>query len=266
MAITEPTIDDFDDTTVVLTIKKVVEYIMETLVPGINDNDVVSGAFSLSGNNLSCALTKGDGTTITIPAITLPGGGTASPYPTGVTITLSGTTLNFNMTMSSGDPITATCDLSGLGGGASIDSVEVTVNRGIRVSVNGVQSNFVSLQDYIIPTSRYFIGTSLSEIVTTLEDLVNGARAVGGIITTTENKSLSFICTGYKKNTNVIDGVGLLFENNGNGNVTVSPLTGVNINNSDIQFNSVGDITGFGKTIILSQDISTIRMFSLGES
>lgn len=119
MAINVPTIDDFDDTTVILTIKKIVQYLMDDLVPGINDNDIISGTFSLDGNNLSASLTKGDGTKINIPAITLPGGGgTASPYPTDIALSLSGNILNVDLMLSDNTHVTGSVDLSSIAGGS----------------------------------------------------------------------------------------------------------------------------------------------------
>ena len=115
MVITQPTVDDFSDTTVMRVIRKIVNYICNDLVDGINNNDIVSGQFSVQGNQLSGTLTKGDGTIIDIPATTLPsGGGSDNPYPTAVSMTISGTTLNFNMAMSNGTPITGSVNLASI--------------------------------------------------------------------------------------------------------------------------------------------------------
>lgn len=154
MVITQPTVDDFSDTTVMRVIRKIVNYICNNLVDGINNNDIVSGQFSVQGNQLSGTLTKGDGTTIDIPAATLPsgGGGSDNPYPTAVSMTLSGTTLNFNMTMSSGIPITGTVDLSAFLTKSEANTTyatktEVTAigvtSEGNNVSVNGKTATIV---------------------------------------------------------------------------------------------------------------------------
>lgn len=154
MVITQPTVDDFSDTTVMRVIRKIVNYICNDLVDGINNNDIVSGQFSVQGNQLSGTLTKGDGTTIDIPAATLPGGGgggSDNPYPTAISMSLSGTTLNFNMAMSNGTPITGSVDLAPiLEGYATVSEVTaikpiVTVNDSvspptISVTVNGSTS------------------------------------------------------------------------------------------------------------------------------
>lgn len=153
MVITQPTVDDFSDTTVMRVIRKIVNYICNDLVDGINNIDIVSGQFSVQGNQLSGTLTKGDGTTIDIPATTLPsgGGGSDNPYPTTVSMTLSGTILNFNMTMSSGTPVTGSVDLApileGYATKSEVTAIKptVTVNDNvspptISVTVNGSTS------------------------------------------------------------------------------------------------------------------------------
>lgn len=153
MVITQPTVDDFSDTTVMRVIRKIVNYICNNLVDGINNNDIVSGQFSVQGNQLSGTLTRGDGTTIDIPAATLPsgGGGSDNPYPTAVSMALSGTTLNLSMAMSSGPPITGSVNLapilSGYATVADVTAIKptVTVNDSvspptISVTVNGTTS------------------------------------------------------------------------------------------------------------------------------
>ena len=139
MVITQPTIDDFSDTTVMRVIRKIVNYICNDLVDGINNNDIVSGQFSVQGNQLSGTLTKGDGTTIDIPATTLPsgGGGSDNPYPIAVSITLSGTTLNFNMTMSSGTPITGSVNLAPILEGYITDAELQEQISGLKLSTDG---------------------------------------------------------------------------------------------------------------------------------
>ena len=115
MAIPIPTVDDFQESTVMTIIREILDYICgdRGLVDAINDNDIASFNSSYTNNVLKIDAVKGDGSIIPVCNVTIEGGSsTGSPYPTGVTITLVGTTLNFSMAMSSGAPITATVDLS----------------------------------------------------------------------------------------------------------------------------------------------------------
>ena len=115
MAIPIPTVDDFQESTVMTIIREILDYICGDtgLVDAINDNDIASFNSSYTSNVLKIDAVKGDGSIIPVCNVTIEGGSsTGSPYPTGVTITLVGTTLNFSMTMSSGSPITASVDLS----------------------------------------------------------------------------------------------------------------------------------------------------------
>ena len=140
MVITQPTVDDFSDTTVMRVIRKIVNYLCNDLIDGINDNDIVSGEFTIKGDQLSGILTKGDGTTIDIPATTLPsgGGGSDNPYPTAVSMTLSGTTLNFNMTMSNGTPITGSVDLASILEGYATDAGVTEIQTNLQEQINGL--------------------------------------------------------------------------------------------------------------------------------
>lgn len=185
MVITQPTVDDFSDTTVMRVIRKIVNYICNDLVDGINNNDIVSGQFSVQGNQLSGTLTKGDGTTINIPAATLPsgGGGSDNPYPTAVSMTLSDTTLNFNMTMSNGTPITGSVNLAPILEGYVTDaeiSPTVTINENvtpptITVAINGKSStaNLPSSKGNV--TIENFQASNISTIISKLKSIPLGS-------------------------------------------------------------------------------------------
>lgn len=194
MVITQPTVDDFSDTTVMRVIRKIVNYICNGLVDGINNNDIVSGQFSVQGNQLSGTLTKGDGTTIDIPAATLPsGGGSDNPYPTAVSMTLSGTTLNFNMTMSSGTPITGSVNLAPILEGYATDAElqeqiaaikpTVTVDDSvspptISVTVNGTTSKAnlpTSGGGFVVPTVRSIEYETYEDMYNKLKELPLGS-------------------------------------------------------------------------------------------
>lgn len=135
MAIPVPTIDDFQESTVMLVIRKIVDYIKDSLVPDINKADVANITTSISGQNLTINIVLGDGTTKSTTVV-LPegGGGESGPYPTGVTLSLTGTTLNFNMAMSNGSPITGSVDLNSLVPIAT-DTAVGTVKGGTYVSI-----------------------------------------------------------------------------------------------------------------------------------
>lgn len=175
MVITQPTVDDFSDTTVMRVIRKIVNYICNDLVDGINNNDIVSGQFSVKGNQLSGTLTKGDGTTIDIPAATLPsGGGSDNPYPTAVSMTLSDTILNFSMTMSSGSPITASVDLSSIAGGG--DTVILTMSnnghitsgdtqRGVAYELNIANNTLTLVGSNVVNGIKYSIFNDAVQVI-----------------------------------------------------------------------------------------------------
>ena len=187
--VTVTTVEDFSDTTVMRVIRKIVNYICNDLVDGINNNDIVSGQFSVQGNQLSGTLTKGDGTTIDIPAATLPsgGGGSDNPYPTAVSMTLSGTTLNFSMTMSSGSPITGSVNLAPIlklstdGNNITLNGNSVAIVKtvsgqvtdgNLKITINGVESGDIPLpeggilyQIFLSIPGRYFAsGNDVSKL------------------------------------------------------------------------------------------------------
>ena len=152
MVITQPTVDDFSDTTVMRVIRKIVNYICNDLVDGINNNDIVSGHFSVQGNQLSGTLTKGNGTTIDIPAATLPsgGGGSDNPYPTAVSMTISGTTLNFNMTMSNSTPITGSVNLAPILEGYATDDEVTEMKTYLQEQITAIKPT-VTVDDSVSP-------------------------------------------------------------------------------------------------------------------
>lgn len=180
MTIPIPTIDDFDTSTVMTTIREVVDYLIG-MVPQINNGDITDLQTSYTNNTLTITLVKGDGTTISKNVTIQGGSGTESPYPTDVALSLSGTTLNFNMAMSNGSPITGSVNLGTFATDAEVqgiqsdlqeqitglklstsnnnmtlngDSVQIvksvsgTVSDGnLKITVNGVQSGDIPLPD-----------------------------------------------------------------------------------------------------------------------
>lgn len=71
MAIIAPTIDEFDEPTVMLIIRNLVKWIQTDLVPQINANDIVSATQTSDGLSFEINLIKGDGTQIPVGKITL---------------------------------------------------------------------------------------------------------------------------------------------------------------------------------------------------
>lgn len=71
MAIIAPTIDEFDEPTVMLIIRNLVKWIQTDLVPQINANDIVSATHTSDGLSFEINLIKGDGTQIHVGKITL---------------------------------------------------------------------------------------------------------------------------------------------------------------------------------------------------
>lgn len=110
MTIPIPTIDDFSASSVMTTIREVVDYLIG-MVPQINNGDITDLQTSYTNNTLTITLVKGDGTTIS-KNVTIQASGGESPYPTDVALSLSGTILNFSMTMNNGTPITGSVDLA----------------------------------------------------------------------------------------------------------------------------------------------------------
>lgn len=71
MAIIAPTIDEFDEPTVMLIIRNLVKWIQTDLVPQINANDIVSATQTSDGLSFDINLIKGDGSQIPVGKITL---------------------------------------------------------------------------------------------------------------------------------------------------------------------------------------------------
>ena len=117
MVITQPTVDDFSDTTVMRVIRKIANYICSDsgLVAQINNNDITGFTSSYKDNVLKIDATKGDGSKLPVCNVTIEGGGssTGNPYPTAVngTVGVDGN-IKFTITMSSGSPITTTINMS----------------------------------------------------------------------------------------------------------------------------------------------------------
>lgn len=117
MAITIPTVDEFTESTVMLVIREIAEYICGNngLVAQINNNDITGFTSSYKDNVLKIDATKGDGSKLPVCNVTIEGGGssTGNPYPTAVNGTVrSNGNITFTITMSSGSPLTTTINMN----------------------------------------------------------------------------------------------------------------------------------------------------------
>lgn len=158
MAITIPTVDEFTESTVMLVLREIAEYICGNngLVAQINNNDITGFTSSYTNNVLKIDATKGDGSTIPVCNLTIQGGsGTSNPYPTAVSGTVGGDgNITFTITMSSGNPLTTTINMNYFASTADLSDLQeqvsgikpvVTTNLEtspptITVAVNGTSS------------------------------------------------------------------------------------------------------------------------------
>ena len=117
MAITIPTVDEFTESTVMLVMREIAEYICGNngLVAQINNNDITGFTSSYKDNVLKIDATKGDGSKLPVCNVTIEGGGssTGNPYPTAVsgTVGVDGN-IKFTVTMSSGSALTTTINMN----------------------------------------------------------------------------------------------------------------------------------------------------------
>ena len=186
MVITQPTIDDFSDTTVMRVIRKIVNYICSDsgLVAQINDNDITGFTSSYKDNVLKIDATKGDGSKLPVCNVTIEGGGssTGNPYPTAVsgTVGVDGN-IKFTITMSSGNPITTTINMSYFASAADLSDLQEQVTK-------------------IKPT----VTTNLESSPPTITISVNGSSSTAKLPSTSgssewENIDLSNIPTDFKE-------------------------------------------------------------------
>ena len=161
MTIPIPTIDDFDTSTVMTTLREVVDYLIE-MIPQINKGDITDLQTSYTNNILTITLVKGDGTTISKNVTIQGGSGTETPYPTDVALSLPGTTLNFNMTMSNGSPITGSVDLSPILSDYATDAEVTEIQSDLQEQITGIaltknitqdSTNVIKITDSINGTS-----------------------------------------------------------------------------------------------------------------
>lgn len=154
MAITIPTVDEFTESTVMLVIREIAEYICgdNGLVAQINNNDITGFTSSYTNNVLKIDATKGDGSTLPVCNVTIEGGSsTGNPYPTGVSGTVgSDGNITFNITMSSGSPLTTTINMNYFASTADLSDLQEQVtglaltSSGNTMSINGTSAPIVN--------------------------------------------------------------------------------------------------------------------------
>lgn len=155
MTITIPTVDDFTESTVMLVMREIVEYICgdNGLVAQINNNDITGFKSSYTNNILKIDATKGDGSTIPVCNVTIEGGGssTGNPYPTGVSGTVGGDgNITFTITMSSGSPITTTINMNYFASADDLSDLQRRItglkltSSGNTMSINGTSAPIVN--------------------------------------------------------------------------------------------------------------------------
>lgn len=275
MAIIAPTIDEFDEPTVMLIIRNLVKWIQTDLVPQINDNDIVSATqtsdglsfeinlvkgdgstipvgkitlededniksgsfqfddetrmlsgtllkedgtpinipavkipggsgtqvdygidtiqFTYEGNNLSCVITQNDGTQTTSNTVVIAGGGGTggNPYPTAISGTVGEDgNITLKMTMSEGNPVTATIDMSYFASAEDLEDIQTQLTAiKITTTVSQESSNVIKVSNAVNGNSADFtmdISVVDGELILTAEDGVNQAItkqliSIGGI-------------------------------------------------------------------------------------
>ena len=229
MTITIPTVDEFTESTVMLVIREIAEYICGDtgLVTQINNNDITGFTSSYNNNVLKIDATKGDGSTIPVCNVTIEGGGssTGNPYPTAVNGTVgSNGNITFTITMSSGSPLTTTINMNYFASASDLSDLQeqvtgikpiVTTNLEsspptITVAVNGSSStanlpsggkltsytlkNYNSLQNIVNDIADIPIGSIIYYNFVSSEDVPTGGF---GIVTQNSGVSLTIPCSGY---------------------------------------------------------------------
>ena len=154
MAITIPTVDEFTESTVMLVMREIAEYICGNngLVAQINNNDITGFTSSYTNNVLKIDATKGDGSSIPVCNVTIEGGSsTGNPYPTAVSGTVGGDgNITFTITMSSGSPITTTINMNYFASTADLSDLQEQVaglaltSSGNTMSINGTSAPIVN--------------------------------------------------------------------------------------------------------------------------
>ena len=229
MTIPIPTIDDFDTSTVMTTMREVVDYLIR-MVPQINSGDITDLQTSYTKNILTITLVKGDGTTISKNVTIQGGSGTESPYPTDIALSLSGTTLNFNMAMSNGTTITGSVNLATFATDAEVQGIKSDLQEQITNLKLSSTNNNMTLNGDSVQIVKSVSGTVSDG---NLKITVNGIQSgdiplpeIGGTLVTFPVHNISSVTIGdlstkwYTGDTNTILDSNYIFCNE----ITTTPI------------------------------------------
>ena len=212
MVITKPTIDDFSDTTVMRVIRKIVEYIIDTLVPAINEG----------------------------------GGGSSYVLPPATKSTLGGIIVGDNLTVDGSGKVNAPAPYTLPIGGTNIGGVKnggnVTIESDGTMNVEQSGSNIVSFKDSsILPASKYSGG--IGSIASIYIYNADGATCSGTFICGyTSSNYKTFYGYGYFKagpmagslSSQAIDSMRINLQNNTIDFMLMEDKSYVSYNSSDI--------------------------------
>lgn len=173
MTIPIPTIDDFDTSTVMTTIREVVDYLIG-MVPQINNGDITDLQTSYTNNVLTITLVKGDGTTISKNVTIQGGSGTESPYPTDVTLSLSGTVLNCDIMLSDNTHVTGSQDLTTFATYTEVQSIQSDLQEQITGLKLSTDNNNMTLNGDSVQIVKSVSGTVSDG---NLKIIVNGVQS-----------------------------------------------------------------------------------------
>ena len=273
MVITQPTIDNFSDTTVMRVIRKIVNYICSDsgLVAQINDNDITGFTSSYEDNVLKIDATKGDGSKLPVCNVTIEGGGssTGNPYPTAVSGTVGADgNITFTVTMSSGSPLTTTIDMNYFASADDLSDLQeqvtgikpiVTTNLEsspptITVDVNGISSTANLPSGGTSGGAKIININSISELQDFLKSMNKGDILIGNnIYNDGSNVAVQSLMMCFTFKTAAITGLsgsGIWSESGNRYSVcyiyvesdklTCGTLVGTNIVRNDIKFSGSG--------------------------
>lgn len=208
MTIPIPTIDDFDTSTVMTTIREVVDYLIG-MVPQINNGDITDLQTSYTNNILTITLVKGDGSTIS-KNVTIHASGGESPYPTDVALSLSGTVLNCDITLSNNTHVTGSQDLATF----ATDSELQGIKSDLQEQITAIKPT-VTVDDSVSPptisvavngtTSTVNLPESAGLVPVVVDNLIDATNELAN--TDHNNKPFFMLCEPYNGRQIFLSGV-----------------------------------------------------------
>ena len=170
MAITIPTVDEFTESTVMLVMREIAEYICGNngLVAQINNNDITGFTSSYKDNVLKIDATKGDGSKLPVCNVTIEGGGssTGNPYPTAVsgTVGVDGN-IKFTISMSSGSPLTTTINMNYFASADDFSDLQEQVTE-LKLSLDNTEDFMLFTSASVGSSKNYMCLCSVTGIIT----------------------------------------------------------------------------------------------------